>query len=197
MKKFIKEVFIPETPSKNYKYAIKNYIISMVTLIILFLLTNLIPIGNAFRFLVVIPLGLIMWISFMFFVKLSIIYDNIQKEKIKNKKYKFRYEPITVSVDDFKFWLENAEISETLYLKSQTDNNYIFEVSFDITGKNGKFINKKFYLDEKEINSANECIDLLLSLDIIINNQIKLYETFDHNKPEVLLDVIKDLKEMR
>lgn len=197
MKKFIKEVFIPETQSTNYKSAIKNYIVTMVIAIALFLLFNLIPIGNPFRYLLIIPIGLIMWISFMFFVKLSIIYDNIQKEKLKNKKYKFRYDPITVNIDDFKFWLENAEMPETLYLKSQTDNNYIFEVGFDITGKNGKFINKKFYLDDKEINSANDCIDLLLSLDIIINNQIKVYETFDHNKPEVLLDVIKDLKEMR
>lgn len=197
MKKLIKEVFLPETSSTNYKYAIKNYIVAMVIVIALFLLFNLIPIGNPFRFLVVILIVLIMWISLMFFVKLSIIHDNIQKEKLKNKKYKFKYKPITVSVNDFKFWLENAETPETLYLKSQSSNNYIFEVSFDITRKNGKFINKKFFLDDKEIREANECVELLSSLDIIINNEIKVYETFDHNKPELLLDTINNLKEKK
>ena len=105
-----------------------------------------------------------------------------------------KYKPIKLSINDFIFWINNARIPERIIVRSKDNINYFFEISFEVKGKNGPFYNKRFFLDDKELFSEEECVEYLKSINIIYNDIIKVYETFDYNKPEVLIGIINDLK---
>ena len=67
----------------------------------------------------------------MFFARLIHVSDNKDLINIKRKGYKFKYKPIDLSIQDFEFWLKNAEAPETIYVKSKKGINYKFEISFE------------------------------------------------------------------
>ena len=120
--------------------------------------------------------------------------DNREANNIKSDKYKFKYKPIKLTADDFVYWLENAVVPEKLIIRSKNKINYIFEISFETKGKNGPFYNKRFFLDNEKLQDSNTCIEKLTSLDIIYNNELSIYETFDKNSPELLIKIIDELK---
>lgn len=146
------------------------------------------------RFLVKIPFSMIIWVIIVFVINLSTISDKKQKEKVKNNQYKFKYDPVKITFEDFKFWLYNTDISEVLYVKAIDGRNYIFEIWFDVNSVTGKTYNKKIYINDMLINDEEECIELLTSMEIIYDDSVTVYETFDCNSPLVLVDIIKQLK---
>ena len=194
MKKFLYEIFTADTDSTSYKKVTLNFLLASIAPIILFFICNLIPIGNIFRFILLIPMFTFIWMLLMYFVRLMHVSDNKALINIKRKGYKFKYEPIDLSIQDFEFWLENAETPETIYVKSKKGINYKFEISFEVKGKNGPFYNKEFYLDDNKINDINECLRIFYELDIIYNDSIKVFETFDRNSPDTIISIISDLK---
>ena len=92
--------------------------------------------------------------------------------------------------------IENTEFRANLIYRQKSKNkiNYIFEISFETKGKNGPFYDKRFFLDNEELQDSNTCIEKLTSLDIIYNNELSIYETFDKNSPELLIKVIDELR---
>ena len=194
MKKFLYEIFTADTDSTSYKKVTLNFLLASIAPIVLFFICNLIPIGNVFRFILLIPIFTFIWMLLMFFVRLMHVSDNKALINIKRKGYKFKYEPIDLSIQDFEFWLENAEVPETIYVKSKKGINYKFEISFEVKGKNGPFYNKEFYLDDNKINDINECLRIFYELEIIYNDSIKVHETFDRNSPDTIISIISDLK---
>ena len=102
-----------------------------------------------------------------------------------------------LQVDDFVYWLKNAVVPEKLIVRSKNKINYIFEISFETKGKNGPFYNKRFFLDNEELQDSNTCIEKLTSLDIIYNNELSIYETFDKNSPELLIKIIEASKKLK
>ena len=194
MKKFLYEIFTADTDSTSYKKVTLNFLLASITPIVLFFICNLIPIGNVFRFILLIPMYTFIWMLLMYFVRLMHVSDNKALINIKRKGYKFKYKPIDLSIQDFEFWLENAEAPETIYVKSKKGINYKFEISFEVKGKNGPFYNKEFYLDDNKINDINECLRIFYELDIIYNDSIKVFETFDRNSPDTIISIISDLK---
>ena len=194
MKKFLYEIFTGDTDSTSYKKVTLNFLLASIAPIVLFFICNLIPIGNVFRFILLIPIFTFIWMLFMFFVSLMHVSDNKALINIKRKGYKFKYKPIDLSIQDFEFWLENAEAPETIYVKSKKGINYKFEISFEVKGKNGPFYNKEFYLDDNKINDINECLRIFYELEIIYNDGIKVFETFDKNSPDIIISIISDLK---
>lgn len=194
MKKFLYEIFTADTDSTSYKKVTLNFLLASIAPIVLFFICNLIPIGNVFRFILLIPMFTFIWMLLMFFVRLMHVSDNKTLINIKRKGYKFKYKPIDLSIQDFEFWLENAEVPETIYVKSKKGINYKFEISFEVKGKNGPFYNKEFYLDDNKINDIKECLRILYELDIIYNDRIKVFETFDRNSPDTIISIISDLK---
>ena len=191
MKKFLYEIFNADTDSTSYKKVTLNFLLASIAPIVLFFICNLIPIGNLFRFILLIPIFTFIWMLLMFFVRLMHVSDNKTLINIKRKGYKFKYEPIDLSIQDFEFWLKNAEAPETIYVESKKGINYKFEISFEVKGKNGPFYNKEFYLDDNKINDINESLRIFHELDIIYNDSIKVFETFDRNSPDT---IISDLK---
>ena len=194
MKKFLYEIFTGDTDSTSYKKVTLNFLLASIAPIVLFFICNLIPMGNVFRFILLIPIFTFIWMLFMFFVSLMHVSDNKALINIKRKGYKFKYKPIDLSIQDFEFWLENAEAPETIYVKSKKGINYKFEKSFEVKGKNGPFYNKEFYLDDNKINDINECLRIFYELEIIYNDGIKVFETFDKNSPDIIISIISDLK---
>lgn len=194
MKKFLYEIFTADTDSTSYKKVTLNFLLASIAPIVLLFICNLIPIGNVFRFILLIPMFTFIWMLLMFSVRLMHVSDNKALINIKRKGYKFKYKPIGLSIQDFKFWLKNAEVPETIYVKSKKGINYRFEISFEVKGKNGPFYNKEFYLDNEKINDINKCLRIFYELDIIYNDSIKVYETFDRNSPDTIILIISDLK---
>ena len=194
IKKFISELFSAATTSTSYLEMIRNFLIGLIVPCVLLVLTNLIPVKTPLRILIIIPIGLIMFMTIIFFARLIWVSDNRETNNIKSDKYKFKYKPIKLKVDDFVYWLKNAVVPEKLIVRSKNKINYIFEISFETKGKNGPFYNKRFFLDNEELQDSNTCIEKLTSLDIIYNNELSIYETFDKNSPELLIKIIDDLK---
>ena len=194
MKKFLYEIFTADTDSTSYKKVTLNFLLASIAPIVLFFICNLIPIGNVFRFILLIPMFTFIWMLLMYFVSLMHVSDNKALINIKRKGYKFKYKPIDLSIQDLEFWLKNAEVPETIYVKSKKGINYKFEISFEVKGKNGPFYNKEFYLDDNKINDINECLRIFYELDIIYNDGIKVFETFDRNSPDTIISIISDLK---
>ena len=135
MKKFLYEIFTADTDSTSYKKVTLNFLLASIAPIVLFFICNLIPIGNVFRFILLIPIFTFIWMLLMFFVRLIHVSDNKTLINIKRKGYKFKYKPIDLSIQDFEFWLKNAEVPETIYVKSKKGINYKFEISFEVKGK--------------------------------------------------------------
>lgn len=194
MKKFLYEIFTADTDSTSYKKVTLNFLLASIAPIVLFFICNLIPIGNVFRFILLIPIFTFIWMLLMFFVRLIHVSDNKALINIKRKGYKFKYKPIDLSIQDFEFWLKNAEAPETIYIKSKKGINYKFEISFEVKGKNGPFYNKEFYLDANKIDTIDCCIKTFIELEIINKNIIKVYETFDRNSPEIINIEISNLR---
>ena len=194
MKKFLYEIFTADTDSTSYKKVTLNFLLASIAPIVLFFICNLIPIGNVFRFILLIPMYTFIWMLLMYFVRLMHVSDNKALINIKRKGYKFKYKPIDLSIQDFEFWLKNAEAPETIYVKSKKGINYKFEISFEVKGKNGPFYNKGFYLDDNKINDINECLRIFYELEIIYDDSIKVYETFDRNNPEIINIEISNLR---
>lgn len=194
MKKFLKDLFLPNESLNKKTTALKYFLISLTISVVLLILTLFIPIGSKMRFLIKIPFSMIIWVIIVFVINLSTISDKKQKDKIKNNQYKFKYDPIKISFEDFKFWLYNTDISEVLYLKSINGKNHIFEIWFEVNSVTGKTYNKKIYLNDILINDEEECIELLTSLEIIYDDSVTVYETYDCNNPLVLVDTINQLK---
>lgn len=194
MKKFLYEIFTADTDSTSYKKVTLNFLLASIAPIVLFFICNLIPIGNVFRFILFIPMFTFIWMLLMYFVSLMHVSDNKALINIKRKGYKFKYKPIDLSIQDFEFWLQNAEVPETIYVKSKKGINYRFEISFEVKGKNGPFYNKEFYLDDNKINNINDCLRIFNELEIIYNDGIKVFETFDRNSPDTIISIISDLK---
>ena len=90
--------------------------------------------------------------------------------------------------------MENAATPETLYVESKNGDYHILEIAFDITGTRGQFYNKHFVIDDIVIQDEEVFLKKLLISEIVFNEKIKIYETFDHNNPDILFTVIESLK---
>lgn len=194
MKKLYSKLFSGETKSLSYLAEIKDFLLGMIIPVILFILSDFIPVNTPFRMITVIVFVVSLFMCFLLFVRLIGVSDNKELNDIKRDGYKYKFKPIKINTTDLVFLLNNAKIPETLYLKSSLKINYKFDIDFETKGKNGPFINKKFYLDGKEISSVQECISIMMDLKIINKDVISIYESFDHSKPELILHIIDDLK---
>ena len=194
MKQFIKELFSAGTDSLSYKKIIVDFLLGIIVPLALIICVNFIPVGSPFRFVILIPTIMVIYMILLFFCRLIWVSDNREKNDVKSNKYKYKHTPVKVSVQDFILLLNKAKMPEIIYTKSLLDINYIFEISFETKGKYGPFFNKKFFLDGKDLKDCNQCIHTLEELKIIKEGYIDVYETFDHNKPEMLLKIIQELK---
>lgn len=108
-------------------------------------------------------------------------------------KPKFKYEHLKVSYGDILFWLEKADVPDTLYLKGTAAKFIKLEVQFATIGKNGPFVNKEIFLNDKELPLDIIDNELKKVLFLEENSCVVLGYT-ENNDPKLFLNVLNDLK---
>ena len=176
-----------ETNERRYKPFVVRLLIELVAFGVPFVISSIfIPVRTIWRIIVVIFLVAMIVSVFFFICRCINVSDNKAKDRVYREKYKEKFEPVSISKEDFVFWLKNADLNETIVIKSIFSKYSILEL-FVYKGK------IEFCLNGKDIDSVSSLI-AILEEEEYLNETIIVCETFDHNKPEFLLKVIDDLK---
>ena len=195
MFKFIKEIFSFNTDSLKYSLEVIKMLTGIIFVGIGLTFTELVfPNVLIIQILraIFVSTGFEVLLSFMW--RIDCVFKNKEKYLLKNKKIKFKHNPIYLSFNDLNFLVKNAVDPETMYVESEIGDFHIIQIAFDITGTRGRFYNKHFVIDEEEIQDEGKFLNKLREMGIIYEEKIKVYATFDYNKPQVLLSVIDSLR---
>ena len=191
MYNILRELFSFQSDDITYKNTVIRFLITLVLIVLLIIAANFLPFEIASRIISGILVTISIYLFIAFFARLTSISDNKEKMKVKSGKLKFKFNPINVSLDDIILWLKETNEPETIYISMIDDEYHILEVWFDVRGRRGTYYNKQIYFDNKEY-SENETIQLLQNK--ATNSFIKVYETYDRNKPEILIQKIDEIK---
>ena len=191
MYNILRELFSFQSDDITYKNTVIRFLITLVLIVLLIIAANFLPFEIASRIISGILVTISIYLFIAFFARLTSISDNKEHMKVKSGKLKFKFNPINVSLDDIILWLKETNEPETIYISMIDDEYHILEVWFDVRGRRGTYYNKQIYFDNKEY-SENETIQLLQNK--ATNNFIKVYETYDRNKPEILIQKIDEIK---
>ena len=192
MKFIFKNILSANSDETKYKSTILSFIISMLCIVVLIAISNFIPIVLLSRFFMVLLTTFSFYLIFTFFCKIICISDNIEKKKVKEKKYKLKFDPIVISFDDFSIWLNCYPAPEQLIVRLKEEYHYI-EISYDTKGRRGDYINRKTYFD----NKATKVDDIeKIIKEKSQSGKIEVLETFDHNKPQLIIDEINEIKKI-
>lgn len=191
MYNILRELFSFQSDDITYKNTVIRFLITLVLIVLLIIAANFLPFEIASRIISGILVTISIYLFIAFFARLTSISDNKEHMKVKSGKLKFKFNPINVSLDDIILWLKETNEPETIYISMIDDEYHILEVWFDVRGRRGTYYNKQIYFDNKEY-SENETIQLLQNK--ATNSFIKVYETYDRNKPEILIQKIDEIK---
>ena len=191
MYNILRELFSFQSDDITYKNTVIRFLITLVLIVLLIIAANFLPFEIVSRIISGILVTISIYLFIAFFARLTSISDNKEHMKVKSGKLKFKFNPINVSLDDIILWLKETNEPETIYISMIDDEYHILEVWFDVRGRRGTYYNKQIYFDNKEY-SENETIQLLQNK--ATNNFIKVYETYDRNKPEILIQKIDEIK---
>ena len=172
----------------KYKNTVLVYIAADIVLVLIAIVSDIV-FENAYLLRFIIA-ALFLYLLVTFSIRLTAISDNRIAQKIKSGKYTFKFKPILVDVDDIIIWLKHMEEPETI-ICSYLNEFFIIEIVFDLTGIRGDYYNKQLYFNNAII-SENDLINKLREKNQ--DGKIAVYETFDKNKPEILIDEIDEIK---
>ena len=190
MKLNFKDVFSVQTDETKYKPTVLSYIIFVAFLVIVITISNFIPILLLSRFIMVSLTALVFYLTIAFISKMIFISENIEKQKVKNKLFVFKFDSIFIEYDDLKKWLYNYSAPEQIIIKLNDEYHYV-EISYDTKGRRGKYINRNTYFDDRETKVE----DIIRIIELNCKNaKIEVFETYDHQNPNILIDEIKELK---
>lgn len=194
MKNFLKIIFYISTcETKKFKQIIYS-VSTILFLIFVIVLSDIFFNRIVYRVISSICCLIIVIVFIILLVKLSVISDNRDKLNFKSGTKKIKYASIKVKYEDVKFLLENASMPETLYVKSSNGNNYIIDVSFEITGRNGKFYNKQLFFDDDNV-SLEEMLNKIKENIINDSDEIELLALSEFSYPNDFFKIIELLKE--
>ena len=186
--KYLKELFKFSSDDFKYKNTVLVYIAANIVIALITILSDIV-FENAYLLRFIIA-ALFVYFLMTFSIRLTTISDNRSAQKIKNGKYTFKFKPILVNVDDIIIWLKHMEEPETI-ICSYINEFYIIEIAFDLTGIRWDYYNKQLYFNNAIISES----DLIKKLrEKNQDGKITVYETFDKNKPEILIDEIDEIK---
>lgn len=186
--KYLKELFMCYSDDLKYKNTVLVYIAADIVLVLIAIVSDIV-FENAYLLRFIIA-ALFLYLLVTFSIRLTAISDNRIAQKIKSGKYTFKFKPILVNVDDIIIWLKHMEEPETI-ICSYLNEFFIIEIVFDLTGIRGDYYNKQLYFNNAII-SENDLINKLREKNQ--DGKIAVYETFDKNKPEILIDEIDEIK---
>lgn len=190
MKLNFRKVFSVQTDETKYKPTVLSYLIVVTFIGAMIVISNYIPIVVLSRFIMVSLTAFAFYLTISFFSKMIFISENIEKRRVKNGAYEFKFDSIFIEFDEFKKWLYEYSAPEQIIIKLNEDYHYV-EISYDTKGIRGKFINRKTYFDDVE--TKIEDIERIIKTNSK-NEKVEVFETYDHNNPRLLVDEIKELK---
>ena len=180
-------LFSVVTNEKRYKPFIIRFLIELVIFGVPFILSSIyIPIGSLWRLVVVFFLLAMLVCGFLFLCRCINVSDNKTKDRNFRGKYKEKFKPVSISKEDFVFWLENADLDETIVIKSILKKYSVLEL-FVVKNK------IELCLNGKDIDSATLLVSILEN-EGYLEEGIIVCETSDRNKPDFLIKIINDLK---
>lgn len=175
------------TNERKYKSFIIRFLIELVIFGVPFILSNIyIPIGSLWRLVVVFFLLAMLVCGFLFLCRCINVSDNKTKDRNFREKYKEKFKPVSISKEDFVFWLENADLDETIVIKSILKKYSVLEL-FVVKNK------IELCLNGKDIDSATSLVSILED-EGYLEEGVIVCETSDRNKPDFLIKIIDDLK---
>lgn len=190
MKLNVKDILSVKTDEKKYKPTIISFIVVILSLCALIGISNFIPVILLSRFIMVCLTAFCFYIIIAFISKMIFISENIEKQRVKNKIYEFKFDSVSINIDDFCIWLYKYSAPEQIIIKLNEEYHYV-EISYDTKGRRGKYINRNTYFDD--VATKVEDIEKLIKLKSN-SGKIEVFETYDHQKPQLLIDEINELK---
>lgn len=193
MKHFLKIIFCVSTNETKKTKQVICSVSTIIFLIFVIVLSDIFLNRIAYRVIASICCLSIVIVSLILLIKLSVIGDNRDKFNFKSATKKIKYASIQVKYEDVKFFLEHALMPETLYVKSSNGNNYIIDVSFEITGRNGKFYNKQLFLDDDNVSLAEMLHNIKKNM-MNDSDEIELLALSEFSCPNDFYKIIELLK---
>ncbi len=186
----IKELFQFVTKDYTYKKTVMTYISANIILGLIVALCYIIRQYFISHIILAFAFISFVYLLLAFAIRMINISDNRSISKTINGKTKFKYNPINIELNDIILWIQKYDEPETLVCSIE-NKFFVIEISFDVKGRRGKYYNRKLYFNNDKID---ECLLIEKLRNEAIDNVIKVYETFDKNKPEILLDEINKVK---
>lgn len=193
MKRLLKWLFSTKSKSKKYKYELLLITYLLLISLIVIIISNTINLDNvADRILSIIIL--MQWILFFVpcLIRLIDISDYNEKIKVINGEKKFKFEPVLCNISEIEKWIKNALIPDTIYVKSFNGKNItIISVAYETIGKNGLFINKQIWINDKEIVNIQDIREEIYHTCMIIDDCICIMAITEYNDPKNFNKIIK------
>lgn len=186
MKSLFRWLFSTKSNSKKIKYEIILICYLILISIIIIVISNTINLDNVVDRVLGIVI-LLQWLIFFIPCVLRIIDISDYNEKIKvvSGKKHFKFEPVLCSVSEIEKWIINAVTPDTLYVKGSDINKVtIISVTYETRGKNGPFINKQIWINDKEIENVHNIKDEIYHLCKIKDDCVYLLAITEYNDPK-------------
>ncbi len=189
MKKIIIDLISFTTKEKTYKKTFLRFIIATLVVAFLTLLDYLISKYLISKIILSVLFIVYIYLLLAFISRIICIGENKKNEKKEIGLYKTKYEAIDFDYEIVIKWLKNKKDPETLLCYY---NNKYFEIDivFDVVGRRGNYYNKQYYLN-KEKMTEEQIIDEIGNR--LIDGKLRVYETFDHNGPDILVKEIEGI----
>lgn len=186
MKRLFKWLFSTKSKSKKYKYEIILVCYLLLILTIVIILSNIANLDSIVdRVLGIIVL--VQWILLFIpcIIRVLDISDYNEKMKIITGKKQFKFDPFLCNITEIEKWIMNAITPDTLYIKSSSGNNTtIISVTFETRGKNGQFINKQIWINDKEIVAVKDIGQEINNTCMIDDGCVYLMAITEYNDPK-------------
>ena len=185
MKRLFKWLFSTKSRSKKYKYEVLLICYLVIVSAIVIIISNLTNLGS----IVDRVLGIIIltqWILFFIpcVIRLIDISDYNERSKVINNKKQFKFEPLLCNISEIQKWIINAISPDTLYVKSNNkDKITIISVAYETKGKNGPFINKQIWINDKEIVNIQDIRKEIYHTCMIIDDCICIMAITEYSDP--------------
>ena len=186
----IKELFQFYSGDYTYKKTIVTYIIANIVILSIAILDYIIRDYFISHIILGVIFIIFIYLLLAFIARMITISDNRNINKTINGKNKFKYNPINIELEDIVLWISKFDEPELLVCSIENEF-FVIEISYDIKGRRGEYYNRQLYFNNKVIDESS-LIEKLKNK--AINNIVKVYQTFDTNKPELIFDEINKIK---
>ena len=191
MLKLFKWLFSKTSKSKKYKPEIILYCYLITISAIVIFIVNIIGVpdivNKILSWAVLIQWALVIPSAFRIFD----IADHNEKLKIMSGKRKFNFKPVKYNLSDIEKWLSLSQFPDTIYVKGTDGKIVIIEVSFEVNGKSGPFVDKAIFINDIIMNTLDDAKQTISTKCIIENDSLSLLAITEFNNPKFFANILE------